>query len=109
MFRRQFLVNHYMPASVSDAGIIEPGIESTHIIFASVHPATGNDIQALPEGRRGISTFKVFTSSQLYPSGHEKGEDRVMLEGKEHTIVKDMSSRNGVMSHYCYLIQAVPE
>lgn len=50
-------------------GILTAGATSSLTIAAAVYPATGRDLQRLPEGRRAVETFTVVTATPLLVGG----------------------------------------
>lgn len=54
-------------------------------VTASVQPATGRDLQRLPEGRRTEETKTVITTTRLQVGGQgaEYEADRVVIDGAE--------------------------
>lgn len=59
------------------------GTATTFNILASVQPASGRDLQRLPEGRRTQETCVLFTTTLLQPGGQmaAKEADRVSIDG----------------------------
>lgn len=53
-------------ASTYVDGRLQAPATTTLSILASVQPASGRDIQYLPEGMRSSKAFAVWTSTQLY-------------------------------------------
>lgn len=65
----------YAAGSVTD-GVKARGAGATASIQASVQPITGEDMQALPEGRRVDEVKAVFTTSEL------RARDRLAIDGE---------------------------
>lgn len=64
-------------------GVATVGATSTFMIQASVQPASGKDLERLPEGRRSLSTMVIFTTTKLVTGGQSSPNDAdlVLIEG----------------------------
>lgn len=64
------------------------GATSTVTITAAVVPATGQDLQRVPEGRRDVETRVLFTATQLRTgaAGAAWEADLVQLEGLQWEV-----------------------
>ena len=60
-----YQVTRYSPSSYGTDGRLQPSAVSTFYVDASVQPATGRDLQRLPEGTRTTETLAVFSSTEL--------------------------------------------
>ncbi len=69
-------------------GRIQTGAQTTISITASVSPASGKDIDRLPEGREGKESRVVFTTTVLYAGG--QGDvyeaDSVVIDGDDWEV-----------------------
>ena len=55
---------------------------------ATVHPARGSDLEALPEGDRNFESIMIFTRDELRTATSGDGEaDRVCYDGKDYKVV----------------------
>jgi hypothetical protein len=62
-------------ASTYTKGNPVSAIPSTFTIDAAVIPATGKDLQRLPEGRRAIESKTVYTPTLLYTGGQGEANE----------------------------------
>jgi len=70
-------------------------------ILASVQPASGQDMESLPEARRTMATYRLYTDTQLYEAlENVRNPDIVVLFGEEYEVVKVFPWRNGVLEHW---------
>ena len=80
-------------------------------IRGTFQPATGDDLQSLPEGRRLDQTFRIFTKSQLTgPTQDNQGAgDLITVFGNDYEVVQVQPWQNTIISHYSALVQGVKE
>ena len=93
-------------AGTYSAGLWVPGARSSGTIYASVQPVVqGQDMQALPEGRRWSDFVKVYTDSRLkvVEDGEGVQPDFVVHEGWGYELVSLFANRSGVINHYKYI------
>lgn len=64
-------------------GRIEAGTQTTVTIIGSVSPATGRDLERLPEGRQAGEARTIFTTTQLYVGGQGDAyeADQIAIDG----------------------------
>lgn len=92
-------------------GLFVPGTPSSITIQASVQPVTGEDIKALPEGRRLDDYVKVYTDSDLQVLQESTGKQPDKLSWRGHTYecisadVRQMS----VINHFKYIFSKVSQ
>lgn len=73
---------------------------------ATIHPVSGWEANALPQGYRDRKLFKVFTTTKLIPAeeGSSNSGDLVEIAQDDLTlwcrVVRCQSWQNGVQSHY---------
>jgi len=87
-------------------GVWTPGTRSVLTIQATTQPALmGQDMDALPEGRKLSESRKIYTDTELLAT--EQGEgiqpDLVVYDGYAYEVVTALSSQSGVISHYKYI------
>ncbi len=89
-------------------GEIRPvGANTIFEVSASVHPASGNDLQSLPESRRQSSGYKLFTNTKLQTAKSGiRNADQVELYGDRYEVVRVEPWQNNVISHYKVLVVA---
>lgn len=74
-------------ASTVVDGRAVPAVPSTLSIVASVQPATGRDLERLPEGQRSRETRVVFTPTQLLIATQGAGlSDIVAIDGSKWEV-----------------------
>jgi hypothetical protein len=84
-----------------DAGLALPVIGAELIILASVQPASGKVMQSLPENRRDIETYSLFSDYAL-----ETG-DIVEIKGNEYEVRALEAWENNVINHNQYIAQRI--
>jgi hypothetical protein len=84
-----------------DAGLALPVIGAELTILASVQPASGKVMQSLPENRRDIETYSLFSDYAL-----ETG-DIVEIKGNEYEVRTIEAWDNNVINHNQYVAQRV--
>ncbi len=103
-FRKPQTIKRTIPGSYVN-GVFVEGSESTVSIMASVQPMSGEDIVAVPEGRRASDMVKLYTDSDLFSQGDAgsgQSPDRLVWLGKDYEIhSKDVRQMN-VINHYRY-------
>lgn len=86
-------------------GVFVEGSESTITISASVQPVSGQDMVAVPEGRRASDMVKLYTDSDLFcqgDAGSGQSPDRLVWRGKEYEIYTKDVCQMSVINHYKY-------
>ena len=111
-FRKPVQAYRQNGASVAN-GYVTSGVETGFSIRASVQPARPSDIEALPEGRRESTVFRLYTSTQMrmLPLSGEPldNPDQVELYGDRFEIMGEANWQNNVINHYKYLAVKVGE
>lgn len=79
-----------------------PGIESTVTIFGSVQPVGGQELMALPEGRRTSEVVKLYTDVELNTSEISQQADRMMWRGHMYEISMKAPYQSNVINHFKY-------
>lgn len=73
-------------ASSYVAGVRVPPSSSTFQIIASVQPATGLDVQRLPEGKRNQESIKLWTPTELKSAERTQEPDLVAIDGASFEV-----------------------
>lgn len=96
-----YTVTRYGAGSYSNGGATL-GSSSTFTIRASVQPATGRELQRLPEGERVRDWLAIWTPTLLRTQEGSSAPDRISIDGYtyEVAIVDDWMSEGG----YCKAI-----
>jgi len=72
-------------------------------IKASLQPMTGEDLEALPEGKRAEAGYWIFTSTKLktvQTDGSDQNPDIVVIFEEEFEAVTLKRWRNNIINHY---------
>lgn len=73
-------------ASVYADGRLQDPVDQIFSINASVQPATGRDLQRLPEGTRTAEVRAIFTTSELLTQGVDQSPDVLAIEGFAYEV-----------------------
>lgn len=78
-------------------GAYVAGETETLTIEASVQPASGKELQRLPEGERTSDYLSVWTQTELFGRQESKSPDRILVDGYtyEVALVNDWLSEGG--------------
>lgn len=109
-FRKPFTIKRTVAGAYVN-GVYVEGAESTITIQASVQPVSGQDLVAIPEGRRASDMVKVYTSEDLFcqgDAGTGQSPDRIVYLGKDYEIYTKDVNQNGVIPHYKYFAVKEP-
>lgn len=106
-FRQSVTIRRRTAGEYVDGRWIE-GAETVLTIKASVQPAKDSDMQMLPEGRRFMSSFRLYTDTELRSSEeHGANCDIAALPFGDHEIVAVMPWGNGIIPHFKAIAQRV--
>lgn len=87
-------------------GVWVPGTRSVLTVQASMQPARlGQDMEALPEGRRLSHARKLYTTSELQVTEQGDGvqPDLVLYSGYGYEITSIEEHQSDVIDHYKYI------
>lgn len=70
------------------------GSESTFTIRSSVQPTSPRDLQLLPEGRRVVAAYTLYSKSVI------REKDRITIYGDQYEVLKVFVWQNGILPHY---------
>ena len=82
-----YAVTRSAPDTYDADGKIVVTAPSTVNVTASVHRATGRDLERLPEGMRARETIKVFTTEALYTQDETHKPDVITAVGYDWEVV----------------------
>lgn len=104
-FRKAVTVRRPPAGAYVDGRWVE-GVPSEFSILASVQPANGEDLQALPEGRRKDAVYKLYTDTVLLSASPEakRNPDRVVLFGEEFEVRNCQPWQNNVIPHFKVIV-----
>lgn len=110
IFRRPLQVTRKLAGYYDDAGKWVDGANSVGLtIQASVQPLLGKDVKTLPENRRSVESYVVYTKTNLTVLDELTGlrGDTVVIGGKNYEVVARHDWQNGIVDHYKYIVQRV--
>lgn len=110
IFRRPLQVTRKLAGSYNDDGKWVDGATSILLtIQASVQPLLGKDVKTLPENRRSVESYVLYTNSNLTVLDELTGlrGDTVAINGRNYEIVARHDWQNSVISHYKYIVQRI--
>jgi len=83
-------------------GQYSPGAETELIIQASVQPLAGRELDLLPEGRKELESYKIYTTIELKTAdqSEQTQADELTLFGKSFEVIKVENWQNAVIPHY---------
>lgn len=106
-FRRQITILRQNSTGYYDKGKwVEPETLSEEIIYASVQPLTGREIDLVPQGRRNCDSAKLISESALntVEVNNNSNPDIVVLNGERYEVHSVGEWQNNVLNHYEYVI-----
>lgn len=105
-FRQSHTLFRPQAGSYVDGTWVSPGFDSISIT-ASIQPATGKDLQNVPEGQRNSAVFAVFTSTEIKvaeqaTASEDPGTeaDEIEIGGIRHIAVHIEAWQNDIINHY---------
>lgn len=104
-FRKPFTVKRKTPGTYVNGFWVE-GAETQITIQASQQPATVDEMQTLPEGRRKGETFKYYTSTELYAATQADGEieaksaDIIVTTRGNYEVIDCQVHQSNVINHF---------
>ena len=110
-FRRPLTVQRKTAGTYEEDGLFVEGVASTLPIQASVQPANGEALQALPEAQRDLETYTLYTETALNVSSQDLGTtaDIVTINGVRFVVQKKAPWQNNIINHNAYLVQKVAQ
>ena len=93
-------------------GVWTPGRTMAPFYFpGTFQPATGAQVQTLPEGKRIGEVLEIITNTELTPADPETQMegDQVEWNGRLYDIVRATPWKNGILPHYEYLATRTKE
>lgn len=110
VFRKPVTVKRTQTGSYIDGFWQEGGVVSPDpVILASVQPASQDDMQLLPEGRRVTGAYRVYTNDMLNLAIGTQNADRVVINGADYEVMAEAGWANGIIPHKSYLVARVVE
>lgn len=110
IFRRPLQIIRKQAGFYNNAGKWVDGANSVGLtIQASVQPLLGKDVNTLPENRRSLESYCLYTNTSLTVLNEltRLRGDIVVIGGKNYEIVSRHDWQNGIVDHYKYIVQRV--
>lgn len=105
-FRKPFTAKRFTPGYYGDDGKWVEGTDSIINFQASEQPATVDEMQTLPEGRRKGETFKYYTSTELFAATQAdedvepKSADIIISFRGKYEVIDCRVYQSNVINHY---------
>ena len=80
-------------------------------VLATWQPATGRDLQVLPEGLRTGVFYKGYTETEIFSADQATGRsaDQFVVDDEVYNVVSVAAWQNGLIPHYKFLATRVKE
>lgn len=105
--RKDVTIHRTAPGSYV-GGVWQEGAPSSFTIKASVHPASGKDLETLPEGKRQGGAYKIITDAVLVTIDEgSQNADQVEIGGQRYEVTQRADWQNGVLPNNQYLATKV--
>jgi len=99
-FRKDVTVKRYADGAYVN-GVWVEGAETTLTVKASVQPATTEDLQSLPENRRQLGAYRIYTDSELKSVvENANNPDKVVIDSTDYEVAQVQPWKNGLIEHY---------
>jgi len=99
-FREQ-LTGYRAAAGSWDGGFYDPGDSVEFSFYASIQPLTPDEMQALPEGRRTLQAYNLFTDYLLQTGeAEDQMPDCVVIDGEHYEVISVARWRTTRLAHY---------
>jgi hypothetical protein len=95
------------PDTVDTAGVVTRGEESTTTVSGSLQPASGKDLQGLPEGQRTAQSWTLYTTTPLATRTAGTPPEMVTVGTDVYDVVR-VDSFAATGGFYRYLLQKRP-
>lgn len=83
------------------SGVWQEGPSTTFDVRASVQPASPEEMELVPEGRRQHASFSVFTDQYLRPAQTGRSNaDIVTINSEEYEVLSCETWQNKILPHY---------
>ncbi len=87
-----------------------PGSESSFTVTGTWQPTPGNRLSVLPEGKRSVRTYTLYTSTELQGADQpDVAPDIVEADGERYDVITVAPWQNALIPHYECLCQRVLE
>lgn len=101
VFRKTIVLKRPAAGDYNTSGEWVEGAVTQSNIKASVQPATTEDLQSLPENRRQLGAYRLYSDTAFQPVTEDGANpDVVEINGEDYEIAQVMPWQNGVVPHY---------
>lgn len=108
VFRKPVTVKRTTAGAYVNGFWVEGGeVTPAPVIRASVQPASQDDMQLLPEGRRTTGAYRLYTNDVLFLANGTQNADIVTIAGADYEVMADASWQNSIINHRSYLVVRV--
>lgn len=109
-FRSKQIISRNTAGAYVSGGFVE-GITTSFQIDASVQPMTGEDMKALPSGKRISDYVKAYTDTALQVTGETLGlvGDRLTWRGHTYECIGVDVRQMGAINHYKYVFSRISQ
>lgn len=92
-------------------GIYQPGQDVERTARYSVQPASPQDMEMLPEGRRTNQSFALFGDERIRPADDSEGTnaEQVVIDGERYECMRSEPWQNSIVSHYRMVVTKMAE
>ena len=105
--RKKLKYKRVLPGEYVD-GVWVEGRMLDLFFTASVQPTTPKQMQSLPEGRRNVASFSLYTNTELRTAEqHSHQADIVVLDDGEYEVSAVERWNNGIIPHFVLIVTKV--
>lgn len=101
-FRKTVEIKRKSGGGYVDGQYIE-GTDASIFLKASIQPASPEEMQELPEGRRTDEVFKMYTKTQMFTVTDEN-PDHLLIDGQNYEVISVGKHQSDIISHYKVMI-----
>jgi len=108
-FRAPLSTIVFTPGAYVDGHWVE-GSETPGTIQASVQPTKPSDMQMLPEGRREVESFRVYSDTRLNTvldreaDGSKASPSMVIIDNERYEVFSSLRWQNNVINHFKMIV-----
>lgn len=82
-----------------------PGTLVDVVSSGTKQPMGGDELQAMPEGRRERKSYKMYLDTEVFTSRPDCGPDTLIINGETFEVVQVMPYSSGLINHFKVIIQ----
>lgn len=100
VFRKDFTVKR-PPNGSYNAGEYVQGSGVVFTVKASAQPATTEDMQSLPEARRQLGAYRLYSETKFQSLVEGvSNPDVIVIDGDDYEVAQVQPWKNGLIEHY---------